>query len=222
MNPKQRAAAAAVNEVQNGMVVGLGTGSTAYWAIQMIGERVQRGLQIKAVASSQESERLARQLGIPIAPFSAIDRIDIDIDGADEIDPALNLIKGGGGALLREKIIAANCRRFIVVADESKLVSLLGRFPLPVEIVPFAWELSFRQLNALGAQPTLRKKAGQIFITDNGNYILDCAWGSIPEPASLQAQLERIPGVVAHGLFIQMAHQAIVGCNDGTIKILKR
>ncbi len=220
MNPKQLAGEKAAEYIENGMIVGLGTGSTAYWAIQKIGSMVKQGLQIKSVATSQQSETLARELEIPIVAFSDIDHIDIDIDGADEVDAQLNLIKGGGGALLREKIIASNSRRFIVVADESKFVTTLGKFPLPVEVIPFAWELSFRQLQQLGVKPVRRKINGEIFMTDNGNYIADIALGSIPDPQELQQRLGLIPGVAENGLFLQMADTAVIAQADGTVKVL--
>ncbi|HEY6083529.1 MAG TPA: ribose-5-phosphate isomerase RpiA [Chitinophagaceae bacterium] len=220
MNPKQLAGEKAAEYIENGMTVGLGTGSTAYWAIQKIGSMVKQGLQIKAVATSRQSESLARELEIPIVAFADIDHIDIDIDGADEVDPQLNLIKGGGGALLREKIIASNSRRFIVVADESKFVTVLGKFPLPVEVIPFAWELSFRQLQRLGVNPVRRKINGEIFITDNGNYIADLAIGSIPDPRELQQRIGLIPGVAENGLFLRMADTAVIGQANGSVKIL--
>lgn len=220
MNPKQLAGEKAAEYIESGMTVGLGTGSTAYWAIQKIGNMVKQGLQIKAVATSQQSETLARELDIPIVAFSDIDHIDIDIDGADEVDAQLNLIKGGGGALLREKIIASNSRRFIVVADASKFVTTLGKFPLPVEVIPFAWELSFRQLQQLGVKPVRRKINGEVFITDNGNYIADLAMGSIPDPQELQQRIGLIPGVAENGLFLRMADTAVIAQADGTVKIL--
>ncbi len=220
MNPKQLAGEKAAEYIENGMTVGLGTGSTAYWAIQKIGSMVKQGLKIKAVATSQQSETLARELDIPIVAFADIDHIDIDIDGADEVDAQLNLIKGGGGALLREKIIASNSRRFIVVADASKFVTTLGKFPLPVEVIPFAWELSFRQLQQLGVKPVRRKINGEVFITDNGNYIADLAMGSIPDPQELQQRIGLIPGVAENGLFLRMADTAVIAQADGTVKIL--
>lgn len=222
MNPKQLAGAKAAEYIKDGMTVGLGTGSTAYWAIQKIGERVKQGLRIRAVATSQQSEAMALELNIPIVPFADIDHIDMDIDGADEVDGQFNLIKGGGGALLREKIIAANSREFIVVADESKLVDTLGKFPLPVEVVPFAWELTFRRLQTLGGTAALRMKDNEAFLTDNGNYIIDCSLEKIAYPQQLQSELCRIPGVVEHGLFIQMTGTIVIGQADGTVKVLHR
>jgi len=221
MNSKKMAADKAVDYIEDGMVVGLGTGSTAYWAIHAIAQKIQQGLSIRAVASSEGSEQLALQLGIPIVPFSDIDGIDITIDGADEVDPRLNLIKGGGGALLREKILAANSRRFIVIVDESKRVELLGRFPLPVEIVPFAPNLTINKLKQLGCKPVLRMAGDKQFVTDNGNLIADCQFNTIAEPAQVHEQLSLIPGVVEHGLFRQMASAVVVGYNDGTVKVIE-
>ena len=150
--------------------------------------------------------------------MDAADHIDIDIDGADEIDRRLNLIKGGGGALLREKIVAAGSKIFIVIADGSKMVEMLGQFPLPVEIIPFGWQHTARRLALLGCQTTMRQKEAKSFITDNGNYILDCHFGSIPDPAVLQQQINNTPGVVENGLFVKMATRVVVGYSDGTVK----
>jgi len=219
MNPKQIAAEKAVESIEDGMIVGLGTGSTAYWAIQKIGERVRDGLNIQAVASSTISEDLANELGIPVIPFADVETIDLTIDGADEVDANLQLTKGGGGALLREKLLAANSRRFIVIVDESKVVDTLGAFPLPVEIVPFAHELTVRKLQSLGCELTIRQKDGENFITDNGNLIADCRFGSIMDPVTLHTQLNLIPGVVENGLFVGLTSQLIVGHSDGRLTI---
>jgi ribose 5-phosphate isomerase A len=220
MNPKKLAAEKAVQFIKDGMIVGLGTGSTTYWAIQRIGERVQEGLMIKAVASSKSSEALASQLGIPLAAFSEINGIDVTIDGADEADQEFNLIKGGGGALLREKILAANSDKFIVIIDESKSVTKLGKFPLPVEIVPFASELTIRKLELLHCQPTIRLKGDKPFITDNGNIIVDCHFNEIISPAALHEEINSIPGVVDNGLFIKMTSTIIIGNENGTTRLL--
>ncbi|MEK3913320.1 ribose-5-phosphate isomerase RpiA [Paenibacillus sp. FSL H7-0331] len=220
MNPKEIAAQQAVQFIEEGMIVGLGTGSTAYWAIQQIGQRVQAGLHIRAVASSQSSEDLARQAGIPMVEFSEITSIDLTIDGADEVDDQLNLIKGGGGALLREKIIAFHSKRFIVIVDESKRVQHLGRFSLPVEIVPFASNLTINRLTELDCKPQLRLDNGKEFVTDNGNWIVDCKFEKILLPQELGTQIHSIPGVVEHGLFVQMASSVVVGYKDGSTKIL--
>ena len=221
MNLKQLAAEKAVTFIENDMVVGLGTGSTAYWAIERIGELVkQKELRVRAIATSTRSESQARSLGIPILGFSAIDQIDITIDGADEADGNLNLIKGGGGALLREKIVAANSRQLIIVADESKLVSTLGKFSLPVEAVVFGWEKVFQKLQALGCHPNLRFENDKPYITDNSNYIIDCAFGEIPDPGELHEKINAIVGVVENGLFVNLASKLIAGCQNGEVKIL--
>ena len=216
MNAKQAAAHKAVQYIKDGMIVGLGTGSTAYWAIQYLGEKVKQGMRITAIATSDETERLALECGIKVSEMDAVDYIDIDIDGADEIDRRLNLIKGGGGALLREKIVAAGSKTFIVIADGSKMVEMLGKFPLPVEIIPFGWQHTARHLALLGCQTTLRQKEAKPFITDNGNYILDCQFGPIPDPAVLQQQINNTPGVVENGLFVKMATRIVIGYDDGT------
>ncbi|WP_216857092.1 ribose-5-phosphate isomerase RpiA [Paenibacillus tritici] len=221
INVKQLAAEKAVEYVQDGMKVGLGTGSTAYWAIRKLGERVNEGLKITAVATSQASEDQARELGIPLVSFSEVDSLDLTIDGADELDGTLQLIKGGGGALLREKIVAMGSTRMIVVADESKAVTTLGKFPLPVEIVPFAWEWTVADLAKLGCKPELRRSGDELYKTDNGNYIADCRFEAIASAADLALSLQRIPGVVEHGLFIGIASMAIVGKSDGTIEIIE-
>ncbi|OMG02562.1 ribose 5-phosphate isomerase A [Paenibacillus sp. FSL R7-0333] len=221
INVKQLAAEKAVEYVKDGMRVGLGTGSTAYWAIRKLGERVSGGLQITAVATSQASEDQARELGIPLVAFSDVDSLDLTIDGADELDGALQLIKGGGGALLREKIVAMGSARMIVVADESKAVTTLGKFPLPVEIVPFAWEWTVAALAKLGCKTELRRSGEDLYKTDNGNYIADCRFEAIESAAELALALQRIPGVVEHGLFIGIADLAIIGKKDGTIEIIE-
>lgn len=221
VNTKQVAAEEAVTHIQNGMTVGLGTGSTAAFAIQKIGARVaEEGLQIKAIATSDRSEQMAHELQIPIVGFEEIDRIDITIDGADEVDEHLNLIKGGGGALLREKIVSVQTQKNIIIVDETKLVKHLGAFPLPVEVVPFALTVVKRQLEKLGCTTTLRKKEQQPYLTDNHNYILDCNFGQIENPAYLHDTINAITGVVDNGLFIQRASMVIVAYNDGSIKTL--
>ncbi|MEK4194041.1 MULTISPECIES: ribose-5-phosphate isomerase RpiA [Paenibacillus] len=221
MNVKQLAAEKAVEFVKDGMKIGLGTGSTAYWAINRLGERVSEGLKITAVATSRASEEQARELGIPIVAFGDIDSLDLTIDGADELDSSLQLIKGGGGALLREKIVASNSTRMIVIADESKVVNTLGKFPLPVEIVPFAWEWTVAELAKLGCNPELRRSGEELYKTDNGNYIADCRFEAIESAPKLALAIQSIPGVVEHGLFIEIAAMAIVGKKDGSIEIIE-
>lgn len=218
MNAKKLAAEKAVELIKDHMVVGLGTGSTASHAISKIGERIKQGLSIKAVATSVASEKLALEVNIPLLPLATIESVDIAIDGADEVDARGNLIKGGGGALLREKIVAFASRRFIVVVDQSKLADTLGNFPLPVEIVPFAPALALKQLRALGCEPSIRKKEGKEFVTDNGNLIIDCRFARIEDPASLDTAIKKIPGVVETGLFLNtMVSEVIVGYENGEV-----
>jgi ribose 5-phosphate isomerase A len=216
---KKAAAEKATEWVKDGMIVGLGTGSTAYYAIQRLGTMVNEGLRIKAVASSLVSEQLARELEIHLIPLSQIDHIDLTIDGADEVDEAHNLIKGGGGALLREKILAYHSKELIIVVEEKKLVHTLGRFPLPVEVVPFAADLTVKHLADLGGTAALRQQDGTLYRTDNGNYIADCRFGEIPDPASLDIIIRTIPGVVETGLFLHhMVSRVVVGYEDGSVK----
>ncbi|WP_145046170.1 ribose-5-phosphate isomerase RpiA [Paenibacillus xylanexedens] len=222
MNLKQIAAERAAEYIQDGMKVGLGTGSTAYYAICKLGERVRDGLQIQAVATSEASDKLAREWGIPIIPFDQIGRLDITIDGADEVDPDFNLIKGGGGALLREKIVAANSDQLIIVADGSKAVDKLGRFPLPVEVVPFASEWTFKALESMGCSPEWRMNGDERYLTDNGNLIADCRMEAIEQAPELHIQLNMLPGVVDNGLFINMANIVILAKEDGSIDELHR
>lgn len=208
--------------VENGMVVGLGTGTTVFYAIQKIGERIKQGLTIQAVASSERSEKLARDMNIPIVPFTSIDSIDLYIDGADEADRHGHLIKGGGGAHTREKILAYNSKKFIVIVDSSKLVERLGKFPLPVEILPFAAELTLNHLKALGCEPRLRRNGNQQYISENGNFTADCQFNAIEDPVRLDAAIRSIPGVVATGLFANtMVSLVIAGYADGTVKEIK-
>jgi ribose 5-phosphate isomerase A len=209
---KRAAAERAVELVRPGMIVGLGTGSTARYFIDGLGRKVGDGLKVLAVATSDESDRLARAAGIPIADRTA-GELDLAVDGADEIDPALNCIKGRGGALLREKIVAHASRRFVLVADETKLVGRLGRGPLPVEILPFLWEATSRSIESLGGRPELRLAAGEPYRTDNGNLVLDTSFGIVD--ASLGLALRGIPGVIEHGLFFGLARAAIIGTASG-------
>lgn len=215
MNLKQAAGERAAEFVRDGMTIGLGTGSTAYWTITTLGAMVKDGLNIRAVATSEQTARLAAGLGIKLASFAEVKELDITIDGADEISPALDLIKGGGGALLREKLVAAASKRLVIVADERKRVPTLGAFPLPVEIVPFAWEVTARRISGLRCAPTLRLDEGKPFVTDNSNYILDCACGMIDDPARLNRELKLLPGVVETGLFVGMADVAVVAGERG-------
>lgn len=218
---KKAAAQRATTLIESGMVVGLGTGSTAYWAIQEVGALVQQGMKLKAVASSTASEEEAKKAGIEIVAFDSFTSIDIYIDGADEIDEEKNLIKGGGGALLREKILAYNSKQFIVIVDESKLVKQLGKFHLPVEIIQFAQPLTMHNIARLHGTPALRMKEAKPFVTDNGNWIVDCDFGAISTITKLTQQLHAIPGVVETGLFSHtMVSKLIVGSEDGTARLL--
>lgn len=201
-------------------VVGLGSGSTAEYAVRFLAERVREGLKIVGIPTSERTQQLAEQLGIPLSTLEEHEKIDIDIDGADEIDPDLNLIKGGGGAFLREKIIASVSRRFVVIADSAKQVKRLGKFPLPVEVVPFAQSLIKPQIEALGAKVSLRSYAyGNPYVTDEGHHILDCTFGEILDPPALAEKLCHIPGVVEHGLFIGMAELALIGKNGKVVQL---
>jgi ribose 5-phosphate isomerase A len=209
---KRSAAERAVELVRPGMIVGLGTGSTARYFIDGLGRKVADGLKVLAVATSDESGRLAKAAGIAIADRIA-GELDLAVDGADEIDPAINCIKGRGGALLREKIVAHASRRFVLVADESKLVGRLGRGPVPVEILPFLWEATSRSIESLGGRPELRLAAGEPYRTDNGNLVLDTSFGIVD--AGLGLALRGIPGVIEHGLFFGLARVAIIGSASG-------
>ncbi len=222
INKKKAAADKAVEYVKDGMYVGLGTGSTAYWAIHAISRLVREGMKIKAIATSMESDLLARELGIEMVTFADADHLDITIDGADEANENLDLIKGGGGALVREKIVADASEFYIIIADDRKLVSTLGSFPLPVEVVPFGWEMTRMRLKNLGCSTVLRSAGSEPFISDNANYIIDCSFGAIEQPAMLHQQLNLMPGVVDNGLFVNMADVVIFGREDGSTQILER
>ena len=216
MNEKQLAGKKAASYIQDGMIVGLGTGSTVYWTILEIAKMVNEGLNITGVATSKNTEKLAQEQGIPLLSLEDVSNIDLTIDGADELTEDLILIKGGGGALLREKIIAYHSTHMIVVADSSKYVKKLGTFPLPVEITRFGYGKTLDAIKNLGCEASLRKENGSLFITDNGNYIVDCSFGEISFPATLHDQLNQLPGVVENGLFIGYAAKAIIG-QDNTI-----
>lgn len=219
IDPKKLAAEKAVEYVEDNMVVGLGTGSTAYWVIQTIGEKVKQGLNIKAVCTSSETEKLAKDLNIPVVTFSDIQTIDLAIDGADEIDPQKRLIKGGGGALMREKIVAYNSRHFLVIADESKRVDVLGHFPLPVEVLPFGAEMTVQHLATLCKKASIRMKGGSHYTTDNGNYIIDCSFETIPDPEAAQIAVKAVPGVLETGLFYSLKNcRVIIGFTDGRVE----
>jgi ribose 5-phosphate isomerase A len=220
---KRAAAARAVEEVKDGMVLGLGSGSTAAFAVEALAARIVKGLRVVAIPSSEATAALARQFGVPLTSFAEHRRIDVTIDGADQVERGtLNLIKGLGGALLREKIVASASDRMIVVVDETKLVDHLGgSTPLPVETVSFGWQTAFDRLLAFGCQPRLRLSDDNPFKTDSGNYIIDCVIVDIPDPAALDARLCAIIGVVESGLFVGLASKIVVGRPAG-VEIMER
>jgi ribose 5-phosphate isomerase A len=225
---KRAAATRALDFVEAGMRIGLGTGSTARHFVDLLGERVRSGLDIVAVPTSEATRVQAAQLNIALTTLDDVAELDLTVDGADEIAPDLTLIKGGGGALLREKIVAAASSRMVVIADESKWVSMLGQFPLPIEIAPFGAAATHRAVGAAivaagcPGPVTLRKgPGGQTFVTDGGHWLLDASVKRIADPAALAARLRDVPGVLGHGLFIGMAHTAILAGADG-LRVVER
>ena len=223
---KEAAGRAAAERVRDGMTVGLGTGSTVYFTLQRLGERVRQDkLAIVGVPTSVDTEIKARAFGIPLTTLSEVESIDLTIDGADEIDARFDMIKGGGGALLREKVVAALSKHEVIVVDRSKVVERLGvRFLLPVEVVPFARATVARKISQLGAAWTLRmREAREVYLTDNGNEILDCKFpGGIADAPALERALDEIPGVVESGLFIGLAHTLILGDEEGRVEVRER
>jgi ribose 5-phosphate isomerase A len=225
---KRQAAARAVEQVREGMKLGLGTGSTAKHFVELLGERVRAGLKVIGVPTSEATRADAERCAVPLTTLDQVDRLDLTVDGADEIDPNLELIKGGGGALLREKIVAAASDRMIVIADETKWVEMLGRFPLPIEVIPFGLGATRRAIeavfaeNGVSGQMDVRKtKDGHAFVTDGGHWIVDAQLGRIPDSPRLAAALNSIPGVVEHGLFIGLACTAVLAGPQG-IRVVER
>lgn len=225
---KRQAAARALEQVQDGMKLGLGTGSTAKHFVELLGERVQAGLKVIGVPTSEATRADAQRCGVPLTTLDDINHLDLTVDGADEIDPNLELIKGGGGALLREKIVAAASDRMIVIADESKWVEALGRFPLPIEVIPFglgatrrAIEKAFAENGVSGQMDVRKDKNGHAFVTDGGHWIVDAHLGRIPDSPRLAMSLSSIPGVVEHGLFIGLASTVVLAGSQG-IRIVER
>ena len=222
-NAKQVAAKHAATLIKNGMTVGIGTGFTSAFAIEAIGARVKKGLSIKAVASSLRSEELAIKAGIILVDFSEVENIDLYIDGADEVDRELNLIKGGGGALLREKILAYHSKEFIVIVDSSKLVHRLGKFLLPVEVVPFAIELTVRRLQKLGCTTLIRQQYGKPYATDNGNNIVDCDFKKIQSVEWFHNTINSTPGVIENGLFLKaLVSKVLVADENGEVQTITK
>jgi len=218
LHQKQLVGEAAARLVENKMVVGLGSGSTVFYTLKKLGSLVSEGLHIQGVATSDKTAELAREFKIPLVNLGAVEHIDIAIDGADEMDPYFNLIKGGGGALLREKMIAKAAKRMVIIADSSKNVEKLGGFLLPVEIIPFGWEMTARHIQRLGGSSKLRLRSdNKPYVTDNKNYILDCNFNFITNPAQLEVSLNMIPGVVENGLFVNVPTDVITILNEKVI-----
>jgi len=225
---KRQAAARALEEVRDGMRLGLGTGSTAKHFVELLGEKVRAGMKVIGVPTSEATRGDAMRCGIALTTLEDIDRLDLTVDGADEIDPLLNLIKGGGGALLREKIVATASDRMIVIADDSKWVDVLGRFPLPVEVVPFglaatrrAIAEAFAKCGVSGQMVVRNGEDGHAFVTDGGHWIVDAHLGRIPDASRLASLLSAIPGVVEHGLFVGLASSAVLAGGQG-IRVIER
>ncbi len=212
----------ALELVPDGAVIGLGTGRAASAFLHALAERVRAGLRVYGIPTSQASEALALQLGIPLTTFDQVESLDLDVDGADEVDPDLNLIKGYGGALLREKIVAGVSHKLVILVGEEKLVPVLGSHGvLPVEVVPFGLIPCIRRLTGLGCLPQPRAREGKLFVSDNGNYVLDCRINLLTDPSPLERALQAIPGVVATGLFLNMAHTVLIQRGE-TVEVRQR
>lgn len=215
---KKKVGCQAADMVEDGQKLGLGTGSTVFYFLERLGKRIRNeGLTVAGIPTSAQTGEQAGEFGIDLITFDDARRLDFYVDGADEIDFSLNMIKGGGGALLREKVVASSSDRKLIIVDASKLVERLGSgFDLPVEVVPFGWKPCAARLESLGCAPSLRMDGGSPFVSNNGNYILDCAFaGGIDDPAGMESALNQIPGVVCNGLFIDLADEALVGREDG-------
>lgn len=220
---KQLVAKQAAQLVQNNMTVGIGSGSTVYWLINELGIRVKEGLLFRAIPTSKKTAALCARQNIPLAGLNDVIAIDITIDGTDEVDPSLQLIKGGGGALLQEKMVAAASRELFILADETKLVQHLGKYPLPLEVIPFGWKQVQRRIKKnYQVDATLRIRDDQPFVSDHGNYLLDCPFQHIEHPDILTYELNAIPGVVDNGLFVNMADMVLVGFSDGRTETLHK
>jgi ribose 5-phosphate isomerase A len=207
---KEVAAQASIRFIRDGDIVGLGSGSTAAHVVRLLGERVRAGLAIRGIPTSNQTRELAAGLGIPLTTFDEVQEIDVTIDGADEVDAKLSLIKGGGGALLHEKVVASASRKLVIIVDSSKQVPVLGKFPVPIEVIAFAQPLVKRKIEMLGASVEVRHQNDTPFVTDEGHHILDCSFGQIPDAPALARTLSDMPGIVEHGLFIGMATVVLI------------
>ena len=221
MNSKKIAGEKAVEFIKDNMIVGLGTGSTVYYTIVKLSERIKEGLNIKAVSTSNSTTKLAESLGIPIISLNEVDYVDLTIDGADEVDDLLNGIKGGGGALLYEKLVANSSKKVIWVVDKNKMVKSLGKFHLPIEVVPFAYRQIFNKLKELGLNPVIRKNYNGYYVTDGQHYIIDLFIQKIEDPYELEKNIKMISGVVDTGLFLDIADTVIVG-RENTVEIINK
>lgn len=219
MDMKKLAGEKAATYVKDGMVLGLGTGSTAYHMVNAVGELVKKGYKLTAIPTSNATEAQARELGIPLLDIDEVTHIDLAMDGVDEIDPEFNAIKGGGGALYREKVVATLADEVIWIMDESKLVEHIGDFHLPIEVAKYGSRQAFARMDAYGWKPTFREKDGALFVTDNGNYIIDLHLGAGFDIADVREKIEGIVGVLEHGLFLNMCKRIIVGHSDGTVQV---
>lgn len=221
MNKKQMAAERAVEYVQDGMFLGLGTGSTVYYALAQLSLRVRDGLRIQGIPTSEETARLAVEFGIPLTHFRDHPKLDLTIDGADAVAPDFSLIKGGGAALLREKLVASASSQMVVVVDDAKLYNTFDGVSIPIEVVPFAWETTANRIESLGASFTLREKDGHAVVTDNHNYILDVMFPSVVNPSETHASLKSLTGVVETGLFTDLADVIVIASDDGVTERIK-
>lgn len=220
-NDKQVAAQEAASRIKDGMVIGIGSGSTVNEMLRFLAKRIEaEGIRVSGIPSSLKTERLAKELEIPLTTFAVHQKVDIAIDGTDEVDSNLYLIKGGGGSLVREKMVDMVADKFIVIADQSKMVKQLGNVAVPVEIVPYGWQATEKRLEQIGCQTNLRYRNGEIFVSDNQNYIIDCKFNEIKEPARLHESIKRLVGVVETGIFTDMVHETII-VDQGNISVLK-
>jgi len=221
ISDKKIVAIKSVNYIEDGMIVGLGSGSTVNQMLYALGQRINEGLKVKCIPASKKTERLAKDLNIPLTDFSKVSKIDLTIDGADEVDGDLNLIKGGGGSLVREKVVAIASDKVIIIVDHTKEVQKLGQIPIPIEIIPFGWRMTSRYLEELGADVTLRKVAGKRFVSDNGNYIVDCKFDDILAVNELNKVIKQTVGVVETGLFIEVVSK-LLSAKNGQVKIIDK